>query len=62
MVDTGRSEAIAMVDFKLGQGRVTVFADMNPFDVERQEVNRPFFLNLANDSKERTTQVLRAGH
>ena len=57
MVDTGRGDAIAMVDFKLGRGNVTVFADGNPLDDARRVQNRAFFLNLAHDARHNTLRV-----
>ena len=46
-----------MVDFKLGRGNVTVFADGNPLDDARRGQNRTFFLNLAHDARHNTLRV-----
>ena len=57
MANTGRGNQIAMVDFQLGRGNVTVFADGNPFDEARREENRPLFNNLAYGARHNTLRV-----
>lgn len=59
MSDTGRSDKIAMVSFRVaGRGRVVVWADINCFDpAQSKGPNKHLFRNLAHAARANRMEI-----
>ena len=56
MADTGRSGDVAMADFRLGHGAVTVWADIDCMRDAQIGTNKTLLLNLAHAARASTAE------